>query len=128
MDEELAILTERQREIYILRGKGMSFTRIAKEKGISTSAVSKCFQIATKKLEKFRQYQEQQKRNDIPIKITVTRREVLLIAEGLELLDAVSKQRIRGNTVCEERFPTPYENHFIETLIKRIKIILDREA
>ena len=124
MEDELEILTEKQKKIYLLRSKGVPLKRIAEEMGITVSAVSRYFHIAIKKLDKYRDYQEQQKKNDIPVEILLTKRELLLIAEGLTLLDVTAKQRMRINTVCEKPFPILYEYRLIHTLIKRIEILL----
>jgi predicted transcriptional regulator len=54
MEDELEILTEKQKKIYLLRSKGVPLKRIAEEMGITVSAVSRYFHIIDKIYGEFR--------------------------------------------------------------------------
>ena len=75
-------LTERQRDVYLLREKGMSGPAIARQLGITQNAVYQHLHYIERSLKQFDAYQDTKERNLEPISIPLKRGEVKLI-DGL---------------------------------------------
>ena len=89
-------LTDRQKDVYLLREKGMSGPAIARQLGITQNAVYQHLHHIERRLKQYDVYQDAKERNLEPISVSLTRGDAKLIMRAL----AEYRRRI-GSTVVQ---------------------------
>lgn len=121
-------LTERQRDVYLLREKGMSGPAIARQLGITQNAVYQHIHHYERRLKQFDAYQDAKERNLEPISIPLTRGEAKLIVRAL----AEYRRRIQSTVVQNIKSDwlgrVPYEYQLTDMLAEKVIEALKKEA
>ena len=121
-------LTERQRDVYLLREKGMSGPAIARQLGITQNAVYQHIHHYERRLKQFDAYQDAKERNLEPISIPLTRGEAKLIVRAL----AEYRRRIQSTVVQNIKSDwlgrVPYEYQLSDMLAEKVIEALKKEA
>ena len=121
-------LTERQRDVYLLREKGMSGPAIARQLGITQNAVYQHLHHIERRLKQFDAYQDAKERNLEPISIPLTRGEAKLIVRAL----AEYRRRIQSTVVQNIKSDwlgrVPYEYQLTDMLAEKVIEALKKEA
>ena len=121
-EEKMSILTERQREAYLLRIEGMTYARIGRELNISTSAATQLVHHAERRFREYDRYMDARERNTIPVDFPITRGELLLALSGLYLLESEEELECNRITSQDWRARLSYKHKRIEDLIERIEL------
>ena len=95
MEQNLSILTARQRQICELRGQKLTFQKIGAQLGISASSARKTYQLALRRLRQQRAQEVQDALDRQPADFAVTCGELGLICSGLRLLCRDMHRRLR---------------------------------
>ena len=121
-------LTGRQRDVYLLREKGMSGPAIARQLGITQNAVYQHIHHYERRLKQFDAYQDAKERNLEPISIPLTRGEAKLIVRAL----AEYRRRIQSTVVQNIKSDwlgrVPYEYQLSDMLAEKVIEALKKEA
>ena len=115
-------LTERQRDVYLLREKGMSGPAIARQLGITQNAVYQHIHHYERRLKQFDAYQDAKERNLEPISIPLTRGDAKLIVRAL----AEYRRRIQIPAYWLGR--VPYEYQLTDQLADKVIAVLKEPA
>lgn len=81
--EELFFLTDRQREVYLLKQQGLSFSVIAKMRGVKPTGVRESYNGAERRIRAYEVYKERDKKNNIETQFVFTIGEAVMIVDGL---------------------------------------------
>ena len=95
MEQNLSILTARQRQICELRGQKLTFQKIGAQLGISASSARKTYQLALRRLRQQWAQEVQDALDRQPADFAVTCGELGLICSGLRLLCRDMHRRLR---------------------------------
>lgn len=88
MDQNLSILTERQRQVYLLRQQNLTFVQIGARLGTSAASASKAYHTAYRRLRDAAILLGAPPRTDVrPVDFPLTRGELEAIAGALSLLN-----------------------------------------
>lgn len=124
METAFSILSEKQKEVYLLREKNMSFAQIAREIGISPSAVRGRCIAAARRIKGYEVYHKIQEQNTVQVEFPITRGELRLIREGLELLAASKPYAVSENVFTDIEGRKSYKRTLIDQLINRAGNVL----
>lgn len=120
MGNDLSCLTQRQREAYDLRQKGLTFKKIAEKMGITESGAHSLIISANRRLKKRDAYHQDLLKNNQPVAFPLTRGELKIIVEGLQgLAFELSKKHKCRNVKTHMEDNLPYEAQIVESLIER---------
>lgn len=86
-EKRLSILSERQREVWRLHMQGKSKSQIAKELEITYNAVSEHIRHVERKFREYDQYCSAQERNEESVFLPLTRGEVKIIIQALDVYE-----------------------------------------
>lgn len=111
LDKKLSILTERQREAYLLYQKSKNYSQVGREMGISPSAVQQHVHHAERRFREYESYNAIQLKNNVMVQISLSRGDLKLALEGLELLE---REQAKGvykvvSSDCTEKVPYKYQ-------------------
>ena len=114
-------LTDRQKDVYLLREKGMSGPAIARQLGITQNAVYQHLHHIERRLKQYDVYQDAKERNLEPISVSLTRGDAKLIMRAL----AEYRRRI-GSTVVQNIKSdwlgrVPYEYQLADQLADKLR-------
>ena len=114
-------LTDRQKDVYLLREKGMSGPAIARQLGITQNAVYQHLHHIERRLKQYDVYQDAKERNLEPISVSLTRGDAKLIMRAL----AEYRRRI-GSTVAQNIKSdwlgrVPYEYQLADQLADKLR-------
>ena len=101
MEQNLSILTARQRQICELRGQKLTFQKIGAQLGISASSARKTYQLALRRLRRQRAQEVQDALDRQPADFAVTCGELGLICSGLRLLCRDMHRRLRRSAPAD---------------------------
>lgn len=123
MEKELSILTEKQREAYLLRKEGKTYREIAEKLGCTPSAVRCRIHDAQTRLRQYEQYHAEQEQNNEPADFTLTNGELKAIVTALELLEMRMESKAGSGKlqVQDWRGRLPYEAKIVHDLLKRAR-------
>lgn len=121
-EKRLSALTKRQREAYLLRMNNMSYAKIGKVLGISTSAAGQLIHCAERRFREYDRFMDARQRNTVPVEFPVTRGELLLILSGLDLLEADMSKESFKRTSYDWTGRLSYKYELIKALNKRIQM------
>ncbi len=119
MESNLSILSEKQKEVYLLREKNMSFAKISEKLGISETAVRGRYTNAIRRIKEYEHYNKVKERNTIQVAFPITRGELLLIYEGLRLLTKSKPYAVSKNVLTDIEGRKSYKRTLIDNLIER---------
>lgn len=83
MEYDLSILTEKQRQAWELRQKGLSYRKIGEEMGISTNAATTHVHNAERRFRQWEKYNAIEQQNNEIVPVELTRGEVKLLVLAL---------------------------------------------
>jgi len=109
MNADLTILTEKQRQVFLLREEGCKFKDIAEKVGISSATASKYYNQAVKTIELAEWYQKKTAEFSEATDITLTKGDVAVIQDALLIFEKVYYE---GRT---RRPANRYQAEYIET-------------
>ena len=114
-------LTDRQKDVYLLREKDMSGPAIARQLGITQNAVYQHLRHIERRLKQYDVYQDAKERNLEPISVSLTRGDAKLIMRAL----AEYRRRI-GSTVVQNIKSdwlgrVPYEYQLADQLADKLR-------
>ena len=118
------IPNEKQREIYLLRQRGMKFKKIAEQLGISASTASLYYKRAENIVMLTEWYQKKIAEFDEPSDITLTKGDVGVMLDALLLLERAQLRRKEREAV--NKYQTEYlklKKHSFEKLKKKAMIV-----
>lgn len=121
-EEKMSVLTKRQQEAYLLRIEGMTYARIGRELNISTSAATQLIHHAERRFREYDRYIDARERNTVPVDFPITRGELLLVLDGLELLQKEVEKGHYYTTNPDWSTRLPYKYQRIRSLNKRIQL------
>ena len=125
MENDLSILTERQREVYLLRQQGMTCKYIGEELHLSVSAVSLHLRNAQRRFRQYQAFQEEKKRDGQTVAFSISRIELALIIEGLVLLGGKMHREIGGRNIRSDwQGRMPYRALAADALLTRAQLAL----
>lgn len=101
IDQQLSILTARQRQICELRGQKLTFQKIGAQLGVSASSARKTYQLALRRLRQQRAQEVQDALDRQPADFAVTCGELGLICSGLRLLCRDMHRRLRRSAPAD---------------------------
>ena len=120
-------LTDRQRDVYLLREKGMSGPAIARELGITGNAVYQHIHHYERRLKQYDAYRDAKERNLEPIGIPLTRGEAKLIVRALTEYRRRIESTVVQNIKSDWLGRVPYEYQLRDQLVEKVKAALDCE-
>ncbi len=125
--EDYSYLTERQKQVFLLRSSGLSYIKIGQQLGISASAARTHYENGVRRVREKERYNAVQERNNEIADIDITRGELKLILQGLSLLEI----KLEGN----HRFKDsdwlgrlPYEHQLVTDLMAKARDYLYPET
>lgn len=119
--EALSILTEKQRQAYLLRKEGLTYTAIAKRMGNTATAARQSCHGAERRLEEYEQYQSAQERNNEIVNFPITRGELRVIHEGLQWLEKDLRKNVRFAAQTDWHDRLPYTALILCDLLARVE-------
>ena len=127
MDEiirELSCLTEKQREAYLLREKGLTYQAIGDTMGISCNAARNHVMHAERRFREYTLYHKIEERNLEKADIELTRGEVKVILEALNRLEREIMSDVKFNVNTDWRGRLPYEARIVVDIYRKANISL----
>ncbi len=118
MENKFLLISEKQKEAYLLREQNLSFPQIAEQLGISPSAARERYRNALRGIRKCEAQAKAWERNNVPGSFPVTRGELLMIGVGLEMLTRSSYLGSRGEA------QKSYERVMVEQMLERVETVL----
>lgn len=119
--EALSILTDKQRQAYLLRKEGLTFTAIAERMGNTITAARQSCHGAERRLKEYECYQSAQERNLEVVDFPITRGELRVIHEGLQRLEKDLRKNARPAAQTDWRDDLPYSALILRDLRARIE-------
>ena len=121
MQENVSILTERQRQAYLLRQQGMTYRKIGEEMGISDGAASRLVRDAQRRLQNHEQFCRWQEKQNQPVDFPLTRGELALLLTGARemRIDMMRSAMRKKDGDLASRLPDEYP--MLEQLILRVE-------
>lgn len=119
MEDKLHILTERQRDVYLLKQQKMSYKKISEVLGITPSIARSIYENAMRRLIDYEYYHAVEERNDEKTDFPLTRGELKLIREGLVLLSDSRQYSVSGNAKADRQGRKSYKRLVIDRMIDR---------
>lgn len=122
-EEELSILTERQRTVYMLHQRGQTFQQIGDELGITRNAAWEHMRQAQRRIKEYVRYQGQRADDTCPADFPLTRGELKAIISALSLLEIeLERNDTRLRRREDWRGHIPYTCRLVSGLYKRAQI------
>ena len=121
-------LTERQRDVYLLRERGMSGLAIARELGITQNAVYQHIHHIERRLKQYDAYQDVKERNLEPIVIPLTRGDAKLIVRALREYRRRIESTVVQNIKSDWLGRVPYEYQLTDQLTEKVNEALYKQA
>ena len=118
-DEVFEILTEKQKEVYLLRMEGMPFTEISRKLGKSVSAVRENYRGVERRTREYAAYQRAEARNNEVVDFPMTRGELKAVCDGLRKLQEDATRNIRPSSQKDWRDRLPYSALVVKQLLER---------
>lgn len=114
---DLSFLTDRQKQVYLLRSAGVKFKDIATTLGISQEAARQHAHHAERRFREKERYDAMAKRNNEVIDLPITRGELKMAIQGLR---EVEKEMMKHKRPKDDWWGSfPYEHHIITTFIEK---------
>lgn len=125
MEQDLSILTERQKTAFLLRQQGLTYEKIGRQMGISPAAAGRNVKLAERRFREYQRYHDGRLRNTVPVEFPLTRGELRRILEGLEILDAdLANKAGAWNIRVDWMGRLPYEAQLVGDLMERAQMAL----
>ena len=119
MNTDLSVLTEKQREVYLAREKGESYTKIANRMGCRYSNARQHYVAAVRRLQAQEKYNSMKEKNSAPVDLTLTLGELKVARIALECLKGdIEREQMRRKP--ENQTPS-YEYDTAVQLIDKIR-------
>lgn len=126
MENNLSMLSEKQKEAYLLREQNLSFSKIAEKIGISPSSARGRYHAVLRRIQEYEHYNAVRERNNVPVTFPLTRGELQLIHEGLYLLTRSKPYLVYANVRLDpEEERKSYKRLLIDNMIERAEEVLD---
>lgn len=116
----LQILTEQQREVYLLRQDGMTCKEIAEKINAPASRVTSCLKHAKRKIAEYESYHATGTSNDAPLDFPMTAGELRLVLEGLDLLKRDMESDVHRRLGTDWQGCLPYSYQIADDLTVRL--------
>lgn len=83
---DLSVLTEKQRQAFLMKQKGLTFAQMGKEMGTTAHSARQLFMNAERRLKAHEEYVDQLAKDSEKIELPITIGELKIIIEALEML------------------------------------------
>lgn len=87
MEENLSILTEKQKTAYLLRQEGMTYKAIAEKMGVTSDTASQHVKTAERRFREYERLQAQERWGKEEVSITITRIELEAVMWSLKWIE-----------------------------------------
>lgn len=118
-DEVFAILTAKQKEVYLLRMEGMTFAEIGRKLGKSVNAVRENYRGVERRTRGYTAYQRAEMRNNEVVDFPMTRGELKVVCDGLRKLQEDATRNIHPSAQKDWRDRLPYSALVVKQLLER---------
>lgn len=119
-NRDLSILTEKQRQAYVLRQNGETFQQIAKIMNITTNAARQHCIGADRRFKEYERYNAEKEKNSMPLNLNITFGDLEFILRALEHFQRYIEGRVGRNVKTDWMGKLPYEYMLLEKLTERI--------
>ena len=114
-------LTETQREVYLARKSGATFSSIAAEKGVNPQAVRSSYMRAERRVREYEKFHDVKERNMELVDISITRGELKIMREALYDLRLKHDNKVRRVFVSDWAGRYPYEYKIICDFYEKVE-------
>ena len=118
-DEVFAILTAKQKEVYLLRMEGMTFAEIGRKLGKSVNAVRENYRGVERRTREYTAYQRAETRNNEVVDFPMTCGELKVVCDGLRKLQEDATRNIHPAAQKDWRDRLPYSALVVKQLLER---------
>lgn len=120
--EILQILTNKQREAYLLHKEGLSYSEIGRRLGKTANAVRQHCVAAERRIKEYEAYQRTETRNNEVVSFPLTRGELKILHEGLQKLEEDALKHTHfGSKGSDWRDKLSYSDLMVQKLRERIE-------
>lgn len=121
MEQDLSILTERQKTAWELRERGMTYAAIAKEMGITSTAVRTHIVNAERRFREYEYFNDAKEKNAELLTLDMTRGEVKLLVDALLNYEKELLAEAHLNVKTDWKGRIPYRGQVAATLLYKLQ-------
>lgn len=128
MEYDLSILTDKQRQAWELRQKGLSYRKIGEEMGISTNAATAHVHNAERRFREWERYNAIEEKNNEVVPVELTRGEIKLLVQALHSHEHRMLQDANYNIRTDWKGRLPYESRIISGLSEKLQLAVYQQV
>lgn len=128
MEYDLSILTEKQRQAWELRQKGLSYRKIGEKMGISTNAATTHVHNAERRFRQWEKYNAIEQQNNEIVPVELTRGEVKLLVLALHTEQQRMQKDAHYNIHTDWKGRLPYESRIISGLSEKLQLAVYQQV
>lgn len=121
MEQDLSILTERQKTAWELREQGLTYAAIAKEMGITSSAVRTHIVNAERRFREYEYFNDAKEKNAELLNLDLTRGEVKLLVDALLKFEKELLAEAHLNVKTDWKGRIPYRGQVAVNLLYKLQ-------